>query len=344
MTDKALVHHLSAPRAKGRPRVSTVIVVTLGVAFAVVMLSPFLLVAMNSFKSNADYSANGPLALPKALDLSAFERFLTLIDFPTALWNSVLVSGLVTLGGLLISVLAAYAIGIGRIKARTWVVAVLLIATMVPQEALVYPLFYGAQATSTLNTVWSVIVIFIVIQGAYGTHLLAGVIGTYATGLIEAEGVNGAWAWRIWSKPDLPGLALLTRCLCASPLAALMRSEAGEGARSARCCSVVWAACFGARASRREPSAGVSSRASKVASSDGPGCGGAAGRAARLAPAWPKPAGPCVSPDPRLPNTRVSPYRLNSFERNEVLPAAAAGLAEGAGKAGRSRLARIEAR
>ena len=43
------------------------------------------------------------------------------------------------------------------------VVAVLLIATMVPQEALVYPLFYGAQATSTLNTVWSVIVIFIVI-------------------------------------------------------------------------------------------------------------------------------------------------------------------------------------
>ena len=70
MTDKALVHHLSAPRAKGRPRVSTVIVVTLGVAFAVVMLSPFLLVAMNSFKSNADYSANGPLALPKALEES----------------------------------------------------------------------------------------------------------------------------------------------------------------------------------------------------------------------------------------------------------------------------------
>ena len=206
MTDKALVHHLSAPRAKGRPRVSTVIVVTLGVAFAVVMLSPFLLVAMNSFKSNADYSANGPLALPKALDLSAFERFLTLIDFPTALWNSVLVSGLVTLGGLLISVLAAYAIGIGRIKARTWVVAVLLIATMVPQEALVYPLFYGAQATSTLNTVWSVIVIFIVIQGAYGTYLLAGVLGTFPKELIEAARVDGASAWRILWRVVVPVL------------------------------------------------------------------------------------------------------------------------------------------
>ena len=184
MTDKALVHHLSAPRAKGRPRVSTVIVVTLGVAFAVVMLSPFLLVAMNSFKSNADYSANGPLALPKALDLSAFERFLTLIDFPTALWNSVLVSGLVTLGGLLISVLAAYAIGIGRIKARTWVVAVLLIATMVPQEALVYPLFYGA----------------------HGTYLLAGVLGTFPKELIEAARVDGASAWRILWRVVVPVL------------------------------------------------------------------------------------------------------------------------------------------
>lgn len=206
MTDRAAVHHLATPRAKGRPRLSTVIVVTLGIAFAVIMLSPFLLVAMNSLKSNADYSTNGPLALPRALDFSAFERFLTLIDFPTALWNSVLVSSLVTLGGLLISMLAAYAIGIGRIRARTWMVAVLLIATMVPQEALVYPLFYGAQATSTLNTVWSVIVIFIVIQGAFGTYLLAGVLGTFPKELIEAARVDGASAWQILWRVVVPVL------------------------------------------------------------------------------------------------------------------------------------------
>ncbi len=206
MTDNLLISPGATRRGRGRPRPSTVIVAALGIAFAVVMLSPFLLVAMNSFKSNADYSANGPLALPSAIDLSAFERFLSLIDFPTALWNSILVSGLVTVGGLLISVLAAYAIGIGRIKARTWVVAVLLIATMVPQEALVYPLFYGAQATSTLNTVWSVIVIFIVIQGAYGTYLLAGVLGTFPKELIEAARVDGASAWQILWRVVVPVL------------------------------------------------------------------------------------------------------------------------------------------
>lgn len=214
MTDKAL-SPVAGKRHRTRPRVSTAIVLVLAFAFAIVMLSPFLLVATNSFKSNADYSANGPLALPSQIDFSSFEKFLTLIDFPTALMNSILVSVLVTAGGLLISVLAAYAIGIGRIKARTWVVAVLLIATMVPQEALVYPLFYGAQATSTLNSIWSVIIIFIVIQGAYGTYLLAGVLGTFPKELIEAARVDGASAWRIlWSvvvpvlRPTLAVLAV----------------------------------------------------------------------------------------------------------------------------------------
>lgn len=206
MTDIAPTPAHRIGRTRRHPRVSTVLVAALGIAFAAVMLSPFLLVAANSFKSNADYSAHGPLALPTAIDFSAFERFLTLIDFPTALWNSLMVSSLVTLGGLLISVLAAYAIGIGRIRARTWLVAILLIATMVPQEALVYPLFYGAQATSTLNTVWSVIVIFIVIQGAYGTYLLAGVLGTFPKELIEAARVDGATAWQILWRVVVPVL------------------------------------------------------------------------------------------------------------------------------------------
>lgn len=191
---------------KRRLGVGTVVVTAVCVLFALVMVSPFLMVAVNSFKSNADYSAHGPLALPERIDFSAFERFLTLVDFPTALFNSILVSTVVAVGGLLVSVLAAYAIGIGRVKARTWIVAVLLIATMVPQEALIYPLFYGAQATNLLNSVWSVIVIFIVIQGAYGTYLLSGVLGTFPPELIEAARVDGATRRQILWRVVLPVL------------------------------------------------------------------------------------------------------------------------------------------
>lgn len=164
---------------------------------ALLILSPFLLVVLNAFKSPADYSTRGPLALPAKLDLGPLQSYLDIIDFPRALTNSVVISVVVAVVGVLISVLAAYAIGIGRIKMRTTVLAVLLLGTMIPQEALIYPLFYIAQATGTLNTIWSVIIIFIVLQGAFGTYLLAGVLGTFPRELLEAARVDGASRWRI---------------------------------------------------------------------------------------------------------------------------------------------------
>lgn len=164
---------------------------------ALLVLSPFLLVVLNAFKSPADYSTRGPLALPANFDLGPLQGYLDIIDFPKALTNSIVISVVVAVVGVLISVLAAYAIGIGRIKMRTGVLAVLLLGTMIPQEALIYPLFYIAQATGTLNTIWSVIIIFIVLQGAFGTYLLAGVLGTFPRELLEAARVDGASRWRI---------------------------------------------------------------------------------------------------------------------------------------------------
>lgn len=164
---------------------------------ALLILSPFLLVVLNAFKSPADYSTRGPLALPKKIDFGPLQSYLEIVDFPRALMNSIVISVVVAIVGVLISVLAAYAIGIGRIKMRTTVLAVLLLGTMIPQEALIYPLFYVAQATGTLNTIWSVTIIFIVLQGAFGTYLLSGVLGTFPREILEAAQVDGASRWRI---------------------------------------------------------------------------------------------------------------------------------------------------
>jgi raffinose/stachyose/melibiose transport system permease protein len=71
---------------------------------------------------------------------------------------------------------------------------------MLPQEALIYPLFYGAQATGTFNTVWSVIIVFTVLQAAFGTYLLSSVMSTLPPSLLEAAALDGAGRWRIlWS-------------------------------------------------------------------------------------------------------------------------------------------------
>lgn len=176
-----------------------VVLVVLGI-LALIIVAPVLLLVMDAFKSNADYSANGPLSLPASVSLEGFKAYMEVVNYPRALLNSIVISALVALFGVILSLFSAYAIGLGRIKAGTAMLTILLLATMVPQEALIYPLFYGAQATHTINTVWSVIIVFTILQAAYGTYLLSSVMSTLPVSLLEAASLDGAGRWQtLWS-------------------------------------------------------------------------------------------------------------------------------------------------
>lgn len=176
------------------------IVLALAGLFALAMLAPFVIMAMNAFKSAADYSQNGPLTLPTEFYTAGLVNFWIRTDFPLKLANSIMISGLVAVFGTLISLLTAYALGIGRVKGRTWIIAVFLIANMLPQEAIIYPLFTMANAVGLSNSQWSVIIIFTVIQSAFGIYLLASVLSTFPTQLLEAAALDGAGRFRIlWS-------------------------------------------------------------------------------------------------------------------------------------------------
>ncbi|ANG84426.1 MAG: ABC transporter permease [Microbacterium sp. SCN 70-18] len=169
----------------------------LAILVAVVMAAPFLLLVLNAFKTGTDYSTNGPLAWPTTFTLDAFISYLNRVDFPRALWNSILSSTIIAFAGTALALLASYAIGIGRIRANTLITALLLIATMVPHEALIYPLFYGAQATGLLNSIWSIIIVFIILWAAYGTYILSSVMSTFPREVLEAAAIDGAGRWRI---------------------------------------------------------------------------------------------------------------------------------------------------
>jgi raffinose/stachyose/melibiose transport system permease protein len=67
---------------------------------------------------------------------------------------------------------------------------------MLPQEVLVYPLFQMAQKVGLSNNQWSIIIIFTVIQAAFGTYLLSSVLGTFPPALLEASALDGAGKWR----------------------------------------------------------------------------------------------------------------------------------------------------
>ncbi|MGX5770346.1 carbohydrate ABC transporter permease [Microbacterium trichothecenolyticum] len=187
----------SLPLNKTRPTPMNWLMLGLAILIAVVMAAPFLLLVLNAFKTGADYSTNGPLAWPTSFTLDNFVSYLNRVNFPRALWNSVFSSTIIAFAGTGLALLASYAIGIGRIRANTAITAFLLIATMVPHEALIYPLFYGAQATGLLNSIWSIIIVFTILFAAYGTYILSSVMSTFPREVLEAAAIDGSGRWRI---------------------------------------------------------------------------------------------------------------------------------------------------
>ena len=170
------------------------------------VLFPFFLALSNSVKSSVDYAMNGPLSLPTALDFSALIKFWNLADFSRKLLNSAIISLAVAVVGVTISLLNAYAIGIGKVRGSRVILVVLLLGIMVPQESIIYPLYYMAKATGLYDTQLAVIIIFAVIQSAFGTYLLSSVLSSFPREIIEAAEMDGANRWQILWQVVVPVL------------------------------------------------------------------------------------------------------------------------------------------
>ena len=194
---------VAAERPRPRRRGGHAILVAF-VLLAVFMVLPFGFVLLNALKTSPDYSAHGPLALPEAISFDNVRTFWDLVDFGDVLWNSILISGSVALAAVVLSVLSAYAIGIGRIKGRLWILVAFLVANLLPQEGLVYPLYYLAKKTDLYDTRLSVIIVFTVVQSAFGTYLLSSVLSAFPREILEAARIDGAGKLRVLWHVVLP--------------------------------------------------------------------------------------------------------------------------------------------
>lgn len=174
------------------------------VVLAVAMLAPFAIVALNAVKSPADYSSGGPLGLPHGLYFDGIVSFWNRVDFGEKLWNSFVISGVVAVAAVALSVLNAYALGIGKVRGRLWLLVLFLVANTLPQESLAYPLYYLAKQVGLYDSKLAVILIFTVIQAAFGTYLLSSVLGQFPLGILEAAELDGASRWRILTDIVVP--------------------------------------------------------------------------------------------------------------------------------------------
>jgi len=155
------------------------------------MLMPFILVTINSVKTETEFSLYGPLSLPRGLNFTSLIDFWNRVNFTQVLFNSTYISLAVAIFAVILSLLNAFALGVGKIKGRVWILVVLLMANFLPQEAMAYPLYYFAKFFHIYDTAISVIWFSPVIQSAFGTYLLSSVFSAFPRELIEAATLDG---------------------------------------------------------------------------------------------------------------------------------------------------------
>ena len=180
------------------------------VLFAILILSPLFLMVLNAFKTSQDYTQNGPLSLPHELYFGGLVNFWKATDFPIKFWNSLWISVVSALLSVVLSLFNAYALGIGRVRGSSVIIALFMILTMLPGEGFIYPLFYMFNAVGMGNSQWTIVIICGIINMAFGTYLLSSVMSTFPKELLEAAQIDGAGRWR--TLPDVVFPIMKSNC------------------------------------------------------------------------------------------------------------------------------------
>ncbi len=167
------------------------------IVFLILMLFPLWMVLVNALKTETEYYANGPFALPQSINLDTIISTWNRTDYTTKLINSIYISLAVAVLATVLSLLNAFALGIGRVRGKTWLLLFFLLAITLPNESLAYPLYYFFKLVHLYDTQVSVILVSAAFNSAYGTYLLTSVFSSFSRELLEAALIDGC------NKPQL---------------------------------------------------------------------------------------------------------------------------------------------
>ncbi|MEU0852722.1 carbohydrate ABC transporter permease [Streptomyces flaveolus] len=200
----AAPRHQRKSRGPGRRSAGSYAVVAAVTVFVLAFLAPFAIILLNSFKTSADYRTNGSLSWPERWNWDIIGDVWERVDFTQKLVNSIQISLGVVLIAVVLALFNAYAIGIGRVRWRTAFLVFFLGVNVLPQEGLVYPIYYLFKEMGLYDGKLGYTILVGITYSAFGTYLLSSVFSSFPRELIEAASLDGAGRWTILWRIILP--------------------------------------------------------------------------------------------------------------------------------------------
>ena len=188
------------------------------VALCTVMLLPLVASVLASVKPTAEAAATPPTYWPDAFSLDSYDRLWHYQQgLPTYLLNSLGTALLTIAFTLLLAVPAAYALARFPVPVKELIFVILLLALIVPYQALLTPMFLMFAELGLTNRLTGLAVVHTAIQLPFSLYVLRNSFAAVPRELEEAAVMDGANSVQALRRVFLPATvpALVTVALFA---------------------------------------------------------------------------------------------------------------------------------
>lgn len=174
----------------------TIFIHAMALLLGAIILAPVFWLFIMSISSTGDLIAKPLHWWPDVMDFSRYGQLLSRVKnsagaaFVASLENSVIVAGLATLAGLLVSIPAAWAVS--RTPSVTWSLYAVIGTYMLPPVALAVPLYMGLASLGLLNSVFGLALVYLTILAPFTTWLMKSGFDNIPREIESAAMMDGA--------------------------------------------------------------------------------------------------------------------------------------------------------
>ena len=189
----------------------------LAIGLSVAFVIPFFWAVVGSFKTPFESTAIPPTWLPESLQWSNYRTVVSVTPFLTFLRNTIFLTTVNIIGGVLSSAVIAYGFARFRFPLRNVLFLILLSRLMLPHVVLVIPQYVLFSRLGWLDTYWPLTVPHWLAANPFGVFLLRQFFMTIPRDYDDAARLDGATSFRIFwqiilplATPGLAALAIFT--------------------------------------------------------------------------------------------------------------------------------------
>ena len=188
------------------------------VAVAAIMLAPLVLTVLASFKTTIEQAALPPTYFPHELSLDSYAKLWSYQDgLPRYLFNSATTALLAIVFSLALTIPAGYALARFPIPGREYFFVFLLLALIIPYQALITPVFFMFATLKLTNTLVGLAIVHTAIQIPFSIYIMRNSFEAVPRELEEAAVIDGCSSWQVLTRIYVPAIrpAIVTVALFA---------------------------------------------------------------------------------------------------------------------------------